>query len=419
MVEGALLALCRPSGLSEWPRWRWPDGRARVREGAGNVAATATHRRSARVSAPGEEMIGMNGIVDAAGWLGPAPHAPLPLAPNRVRRAYRGGALLDRFRGAPGPADGYLPEDWVGSVTPAGGPEGTDEQTGLSVVDDGKGGTVTLRELVRWAPAAMLGPAHLAAFGPTTGVLVKLLDPAERLHVHAHPDRAFARAHLGSPYGKTEAWIVLGVREGVAPEVRLGLREAVSRERYRAWIERQEVAALLDSLHRLPVQPGDVVFVPAGTPHAIGAGLFIVELQEPTDFSIVAEWRGFPRDPATCHLGLDWDRAIEAFDLRPWSGDELCAHCRRAPASGPLLGEAVPFFAADAGAAGDRFAGGRFAILIVTAGTGALVGPFGELPIRVGTTLAVPAAIPEYALRGDVRVIRCLGPDPSTAPPTQ
>jgi mannose-6-phosphate isomerase len=359
----------------------------------------------------------MSGGGGAAGGAPGMGHAPLLLGPNRVRRAYRGGALLDRFRGVPDPVDGFLPEDWVGSVTPASGPGGPDGPAGLSVVDDGWGETTTLREMVRREPASLLGPAHLAAFGVTTGVLVKLLDPAERLHVHAHPDRAFARAHLGSPFGKTEAWIVLGVREGVAPEVRLGLREAVSPERYRDWIERQEVEALLDSLHRLPVRPGDVVFVPAGTPHAIGAGLFIVELQEPTDFSIVAEWRGFPRDPATCHLGLGWDRAIAAFDLRPWSDDDLRAHCRPAPASGPLLGEAAPFFAAEAGAGGTSFAGGRFAILIVTAGAGVLAGPFGELPVRAGTTLAVPAAVPEYALHGEVRAIRCLGPDPAAAWP--
>ena len=88
--------------------------------------------------------------------------------------------------------------------------------------------------------------------------------------------------------------------------------------------------------------------------------------------SIVAEWRGFPHDPATCHLGLGWDRAIAAFDLRLWSDDDLRAPWRPAPASGPLLGEAAPFFAAEAGAGGASFAGGRFAILIVTAGAGVL-----------------------------------------------
>ena len=133
--------------------------------------------------------------------------------------------------------------------------------------------------------------------------------------------------------------------------------------------------------------------------------------------SIVAEWRGFPRDPATCHPGLGWDRAIAAFDLRPWSDDDLRAHCRPAPASGPLLGEAAPFFAAEAGAGGTSFAGGRFAILIVTADAGVLAGPFGELPIRAATTPAVPVAVPEYAPHGEVRAIRCLGPDPAAARP--
>src|SRR5918997_1365089 len=93
------------------------------------------------------------------------------------------------------------------------------------------------------------------------------------------------------------------------------------------------------------------------------------ELREPTDFSIVAEWRGFPRDPTTCQLGLGWERAIAAFDLRPWSDDDLRAHCHPASTSGPLLGEASSFFGAEAG--GTSLASGRFATLIVTAGEGA------------------------------------------------
>ena len=91
----------------------------------------------------------MSGGGGAAGGAWGLGHAPLLLEPNRVRRAYRGGALLDRFGGAPDPVDGFLPEDWVGLVTPASGPGDPDGPAGLSGVGEGRGGTTTLRELVR------------------------------------------------------------------------------------------------------------------------------------------------------------------------------------------------------------------------------------------------------------------------------
>src|SRR5919204_6528349 len=141
------------------------------------------------------------------------------LPPNRVYRFYRGGALLDGFRGGGGGGDGDLPEDWIGSVTAALNPGRDEPDAGLSRLEDGR----LLRDAVAADPEGWLGRAHLERLGPTTGLLVKLLDAAERLPVHYHPDRAFARARLGSKFGKTEAWIVLATRESAA-EVWVGLR---------------------------------------------------------------------------------------------------------------------------------------------------------------------------------------------------
>ena len=145
---------------------------------------------------------------------------------------------------------------------------GRDEPTaGLSRLADGR----VLRDAVEADSDRWLGAPHLERFGTSTGLLVKLLDTSERLPVHAHPSRAFARRHLGSPFGKTEAWVVLATR-GDEAEVWLGLRDPVEPREYRRWIEAQDTDALLGSLHRLPVHAGDTLFVPAGVPHAIGAG---------------------------------------------------------------------------------------------------------------------------------------------------
>lgn len=306
---------------------------------------------------------------------------PERLTPTRVYRFYQGGLLIDRLRGE-AERDTDHPEDWVGSITAANNPGRDEPEAGLSRLADGG----LLRDAVAADPQGWLGPA--AATG-TTGVLVKLLDAAQRLPVHAHPSRVFASEHLGSPFGKTEAWIVLATREEHA-DVWIGPREPVDAATYRAWIEAQDLDALLGSLHRVPVRAGDVIYVPAGVPHSIGAGVLIAELQEPTDFSIVCEWQGFPIDPDDTHLGMGWDVALGAFDLRAHKPVRV------------LPEEAREFFWAD----DNPSPAGRFAIWIVTAGEGEIDG----MPARAGDTLAVPAAVDNVRVTGGLEILRCLGP---------
>jgi mannose-6-phosphate isomerase len=291
--------------------------------------------------------------------------------PERVYRFYRGGALIDRLRGEP-ERDNEYPEDWIGSVVAASNPGRDEPFAGLSRLDDGR----LLRDAIEERPA----------YWGTPSLLVKLLDPVERLPVHAHPDRAFARAHLGSDYGKTEAWIFVDARDGES-DAWLGLREPIEPAVYREWIERQDTNALLDSLNHIRVKPGDVLFVPAGVPHAIGGGALIVELQEPTDFSIICEWQGFPISRDAAHLGLGWDRAIEALRLDAFE---------------PSLGlppEAAEFFSVD-----ERIEpAGRFAVLLVLEGDGEIDGQ----PARAGDAFAVPAGEEPFDVHGELRVLRC------------
>ena len=298
---------------------------------------------------------------------------PERVRPTRVYRFYRGGALIDRLRGEP-EVDGDHPEDWVGSVVAARNPGRDEPFAGLTRLARGP--------LLRDAIAA-----DRARWG-TPNLLVKLLDPVERLPVHAHPDREFAWTRLGSEYGKTEAWLVAATR-GESVDVWLGLREQVTRDEYRSWIEAQDADALLGSLNRLTLRTGDILFVPAGVPHAIGGGALVVELQEPTDFSVVCEWNGFPIAAEDAHLGLGWDAALAALRLEPFE-----PKLRLPP-------EAATFFAVDDCAE----PAGRFGVLFVLEGEGELDGE----SVRAGDAFVLPAACEPFELRGDVRILRCLG----------
>ena len=106
-------------------------------------------------------------------------------------------------------------------------------------------------------------------------------------------------------------------------------------------------------MHALDLAAGDAVLVPAGLPHAIGEGAFVVELQEPTDLSILLEWSGFEIDGATDgHLGLGFDVALAAVDRRGWSADDISG-LRGATAES--TGELLP----DAGAVRSGASAGR------------------------------------------------------------
>ena len=208
---------------------------------------------------------------------------PLALGPNRVYRVYTGGVLLDGFQGKPQPKDDHFPEDWVGSTT-VSRLAGRPPDEGLSRVLLPDGSAVILKSLIETFPAAMLGAAYVARHGPELGVLCKLLDAAMRLPIQCHPDRTFARQYLRSDYGKTESWLILATRiiDGTVPSILFGFREGVTEEAFRRMVDRQDISAQVAALNRLEVRPGEVYLVSAGTPHAIGSGVFMVEVQEPT-----------------------------------------------------------------------------------------------------------------------------------------
>ncbi|HEX4832740.1 MAG TPA: mannose-6-phosphate isomerase [Trebonia sp.] len=347
--------------------------------------------------------------------------APLLLGPNQPPRFYRGGRGIARLRGAAATGE-FTPEDLVASTTElAGG-------GGLTVLGDGR----TLREAIAADPRGYLGPRHADRFGADLALLVKLLDTGERLLVHFHPGRAFAREHLHSCHGKTEAWIITDVAPDPADptggHVYLGFRADASREAVRGWVEAQDKAALLGALNQVPVRPGDTCLVPAGVPHAIGAGITLAEVQEPTDFSILLEWAGFAIDgPAEGHLGLGFGLALEALDRSAWGGQRL-AGLFGTSAAGPgdqgvtrlLPAAADPFFRAERIEAAARPGGVRLdpqvAVLVVLDGHGQLRAGEGSLPLARGTTVFVPYGAGQTSIDGPVTLLRCLPPDPGSTP---
>ncbi|HHY56021.1 MAG TPA: class I mannose-6-phosphate isomerase [Chloroflexi bacterium] len=218
-----------------------------------------------------------------------------PLTFDPVFKDYPwGGRNLETKLGRTIP-DGIVAESWEIAAHP----------NGSSVVNTGPLKGKTLPEVQELLGEALLGERNAASL--TAGkfpLLIKILDANRWLSIQVHPDDAYGMAHEGE-LGKTEMWVVLHAEPGA--ELIYGFAPGMTRERYAAIIGAD---ASVDGLHRVAVKPGDVIFVPAGTIHALGPGIMVAEIQQNSDTTYrIWDW-GRPR-PLHLEKSLD----VLNFDL--------------------------------------------------------------------------------------------------------
>lgn len=318
---------------------------------------------------------------------------PLVVGTNRpAARFYAGGAKIDAFRSLPA-GEEHTPEDWVASTTPVRG----QAPAGLTTLPDG----TLLLEAIRNNPVEWLGAEHVARWGADSMILVKLLDAGQRLPVHAHPDDAFAERELASAHGKAEAWFIL--EPGV---VYLGLREDSDRAELGRLVRHQNTSKLLGLLNEVTVAKNDAVVVPPGTLHAIGRSVLLAEVQQPSDLSILLEWDGFAIDgEAEGHLGLGFERALEAVNIRATGPMQINDLVRRSALEGPVFPAfAEAWFRLDRVTSSADYSAG-FAVIIATDGSSRLITAAGTLNLAKGETAVVPAASGPVAVKTDGAVL--------------
>lgn len=246
---------------------------------------------------------------------------PIFFRRNRVFRVYSGGKLFHNFFGDKA-EDGNYPEEWVVSGVKALNKNPSSPKEGISITEDG----TYFDDLIASYPAEMLGDCK------GWRVLVKILDSAIRLPAQAHPDREFSRKYFHSEFGKTECWVILATRENAS--IFFGFNKELTDEEFADAIERSETDpdCMEKLLTRLPVKPGDIYLIPSGVAHAIGAGCLLLEVQEPTDFTVQPEaWCGdYHLSDFEMYLGLEHNTARKCFDLSMW-GDRAVAAGRKYP----------------------------------------------------------------------------------------
>lgn len=337
---------------------------------------------------------------------------PVLLPVNQFDHFYRGGDRIGALRGGPGGPQ--RPEEWIGSTTTRFG----EHTQGLSVLPDGR----FLRDAVIADPKAWLGDAHVARYGTDVEVLVKFLDLGQRLPVHLHPNREFARRHLGLAHGKTEAWYVVDAPPGA--RVGVGFAEAMPYARMAELVAAHDSAAFLDSLRTREVRPGDAMLVPAGLPHTVQEGVFVLELQEPTDLSILLEWQDFAVDgDKDGHLNLGFDVALQAVDTSAVTDSDLDRlvvrreDIDRAGLTSALPAEADSYFRAqhiDTSESPVTVDAG-FAVIVALEGAGTITAEDGTHPIAKGDVLLMPYAAGAWVADGALTCVACRPPAPDAA----
>lgn len=337
---------------------------------------------------------------------------PIYLAPNNYLHFYNGGKLRAEFLGEPDPRDDFRSEEWIFSSNRAITPSRENPpDKGFSRIQLPSGEIVLLKELLEAFPKETLGEAHYKKYGANLGILVKIFDVGDGAHIpiHWHPSPKFASKHLNSPYGKNEAWIVVGTR----PDARawIGWKKDIPKDKFRKWMDAQDIDTIRENMHTIEPKVGDVIFLRDSFVHSLGSGLCILEPQEPTDWNILAEWEDFPYSKNDGTLGLDWDTALEAADFSNMSLDYLNNYVRRTPEIARkensnveeklLPEEARPYFWLSRFRVSSKidipdYQG--FYCIVTTQGSGMLRGNFGEVSIKRGKSIFIHASLTGYEL---------------------
>jgi mannose-6-phosphate isomerase len=275
--------------------------------------------------------------------------------------------------------------------TPFTKPVGEAWLTGeLCVVESGPYAGLLLSQMEKKFRKALLGEGrrHFP-------LLVKILFPQDRLSVQVHPDDAHAAALGGSARAKTECWYVLEAAPGAS--LSLGLKPGTTEEMVRSALGSD---AFEELLHEEPVTAGDMIYVEAGTVHAIGPGLTILEVQQPSDTTYRLYDYGRPRE-------LHLEDGMKVIKLQNGSGKVLP---QKENGCTELI--AVKYFTVDRC---DIPTGGVVSIqgphtaecLVALAGNGVLVHGKTRLALPVGQAVVVPACCEAYTIEGECSFVRC------------
>jgi len=298
-----------------------------------------------------------------------------------------GGEAICRFKRTPCERKG-IGESWEVSVLP----------NAVSVVSTGSLSGKTLEEVIEMAPVELLGQSVIDRFGKRFPLLVKFIDAAADLSVQVHPDDDVAMARHHSS-GKSEMWYVIDALPG--SRLVSGFSVPMDKAEY---TRRVVDGSLEEVLRYIEVKPGDVFLLPSGRVHAIGAGIFLAEIQQSSD--ITYRMYDYNRRDAQGQLRqLHVEEAGDAIDYSPITEGKTL-YQKRDNDVVPLVG--CSYFQVNCIRLTCQLEIPRsyrdidsFVLLVCMGGEGFLRYDAGEQPIMQGTTVLLPALLKDVVIGTD------------------
>lgn len=263
----------------------------------------------------------------------------------------------------------------------------------------------TVADLVALYGDRLIGAGGDSAHG--FPLLAKFLDARDWLSVQVHPNDAQARAYGDGPRGKTEAWYVIEAEPGAS--LVIGVQPGMTREAIASAITGSQ---LEDSLVHAQVQAGDVLFIEAGTIHALGPGLLIYEIQQSSDITYrFYDWGRMGLDGQPRELHIEKSLEVSRFGHLP----EIVHTAGSDEQVVPVVESAFFETTLLQMRAGDMLRFGRnersgFDALTCIEGEAVISSGDESLTLSVGRTALVPAAVDEFNLHGHARVLRSIQP---------
>lgn len=308
-----------------------------------------------------------------------------------LRTVLWGGSRIAAYKGWPTAEEG-LGESWEISAMP--GRE--------SVVKEGADQGLTLSQLVEKYGADLLGRRVEEVYGRRFPLLVKLIDAHRDLSLQVHPDDGLARS-LHSGTGKTEMWYV--VRADAGAMIYAGFSQAITPEEYD---RRVADHSIMHVVARHEAHAGDVIYLPAGCIHTLGAGNLVVEVQQASD--ITYRVYDYGRRDAAGHLReLHTNLARSALDFSAGDGN-FVTYDRAGKGRTPLVH--CPYFRTDrfslCGEASLPAAADAFQVLVCVEGEAVLRpsgGASAGVSLRRGESVLVPAAALPQRMSGSATLL--------------
>lgn len=315
---------------------------------------------------------------------------PLQFQPEMKERVW-GGRALEQF-GLKLP-DGPIGEGWMIG----------DHPNGTTKVMNGALAGLGLDEVREQYGESFFGSKGYSADGGRFPLLIKLLDCNDDLSIQVHPDNDYDQLPLGE-LGKTEMWYILDAKPGA--KIIYGMKPGVTRESFAQAIKEGRI---LEHLQEVDVKAGDSFYIPAGTVHALCAGVLAAEIQQNSDTTYrLYDYNrpGLDGKPRELHIE-------DSLNVIAYEGSGASRMTTELDHTNEWLTLAQsPYFKVEKGTVGGNWqlqtTTDSFVILVVCDGTGTVNWPGSNegIPVKPGDCFLLPASLGLYSLQGSFTVLR-------------